>query len=131
MPRLRFPLSGGDRVPRVFGMSRIAQDFLACLLVLVLMLTGLAQGVHAARGPDSMVICAAAGPVDIPLPGGDTARVHCPDCLPQSLAAAPPASLRGPDARPRAMAWQEPRATVVMGPPLVTSIRGPPAQGRA
>jgi hypothetical protein len=109
-------------------MSRIAQDFLACLLVLVLLLTGLAQGVHAARGPGSVVICAAAGPVEFPLPGGAADQVHCPDCLPASLAAAPPAPLRGPDARPAGTAWPEPRATTATARPGVTTIRGPPGQ---
>jgi hypothetical protein len=112
-------------------MSRIAQDFLACLLVLVLVLTGLAQGVHAARGPGSVVICAAAGPVEVPLPGGEPDRSHCPECLPASLAAAPPAPLRGPDARPAEMAWQEPRTAEAMPRPGVTAIRGPPAERRA
>jgi hypothetical protein len=112
-------------------MSRIAQDFLACLLVLVLLLTGLAQGVHAARAPDSAVICGAAGPVEIPLPGGDADRMHCPECLPQALAAVPPAPLRGPDVRRAAMAWQEPRTAVATGQPGVTTIRGPPGERRA
>jgi hypothetical protein len=112
-------------------MSRIAQDFLACLLVLVLVLTGLAQGVHAARAPGSIVICGATGPIEIPLPGGDPDRTHCPECLPQALAAAPPAPLRGPDARPAAMAWQDPRTAVATAQPGVTTIRGPPGERRA
>jgi hypothetical protein len=112
-------------------MSRTAQDFLACLLVLVLVLTGLAQGVHAARAPGSVVICGAAGPVEIPLPGGDADRAHCLQCLPQALAAASPTLLPGPVAWLAATPWQEPRAAVAMPQPGVTTIRGPPGERRA
>jgi hypothetical protein len=109
-------------------MARIVKDFLACLLVLVLMLTGLAQGVHAARAPGSVVICAAAGPVEIPLPGGDLDRAHCPLCLPPSLAAALPGPLPGPSRRIAATTWHEPRVAMAARRPGVTTIRGPPGQ---
>jgi hypothetical protein len=112
-------------------MTRLAQDFLACLLVLVLMLTGLAQGVHAARGPGSVVICATAGPAEVPLPDGAPDHRPCPDCLPPSLGAAPATAPRAPALRVAAVAWRDPASPATAQPQIAAGIRGPPAGHRA
>ncbi|HMQ93057.1 MAG TPA: hypothetical protein PKA33_17615 [Amaricoccus sp.] len=106
-------------------MRGLARDFLTCVLVELLALTGFALESYAIPRTDGIrvEICAHSAPDAPPA----TARHPCPDCLAPVLAAEPPR----PDRPARALAFLLPPAPrdtrPVMSPPGRSGgIRGPP-----
>ena len=106
-------------------MRGLARDFLICILVEMLALTGFALELHAIPRADGIrdEICAHSAPDAPPA----TPRHPCPDCLAPVLAAEPPRA----DRPARALAFLLPTAPrdtrPAMSPPRRSGgIRGPP-----
>ena len=112
-------------------MRRLVTDFLACLLIQLLVLSAPGTGQHAAMAADTdtIPICSGsgvAGPLETP---HADARACCQACVVPSLASTPralPARMEMP--RPAALASHARELAPDSGASIRYAIRGPPDQ---
>jgi len=112
-------------------MKRLVTDFLACLLIQLLVLSAAGTGQHAAMAAatDAIPICSGNGVSGPPETPHADARACCLVCVVPSLASTPralPARMEMP--RPAALAGHAREPAPDSGAGIRYAIRGPPDQ---